>query len=158
MRSREYNVCVDQYADGLYRFALRLVESEVLAQDVVQDAFVRLWEKRHEVDGAKAKSYLFTSVYHASVDVIRRRRPTEDVAACSESYETLNHDVREVLNRGMALLPEVQRTAIMLRDYEGYSYAEIGEIAHLSETQVKVYIHRARTFLRKYIGHPDDLL
>jgi len=49
-------------------------------------------------------------------------------------------------------LPEIQRSVVLLRDYEGYSYNEIAEITGLSESQVKVYIFRARTFLKNYIG------
>ena len=49
-------------------------------------------------------------------------------------------------------MPDIQRTVILLRDYEGYSYKEIGDVTLLSEAQVKVYIFRARVFLKNYIG------
>jgi len=55
-------------------------------------------------------------------------------------------------------LPELQRMVLLLRDYEGYSYKEIGEMASLSESQVKVYIYRARVFLKKYIGKIEVLV
>jgi RNA polymerase sigma-70 factor (ECF subfamily) len=58
----------------------------------------------------------------------------------------------EILSEAVKLLPEIQRTVILLRDYEGYSYKEIGDITELSEAQVKVYIYRARVFLKNYIG------
>lgn len=160
MTAKEYNESVDLYADGLYRFALRLMNNQVVAEDLVQESFTRLWEKHDAVRAEKARSYLFTTLYNAAVDVMRTEKQQVSVEeAHSRSYEQQpNFDVQEHLNRGLALLPETQRTAILLRDYEGYSYAEIGEIANLSETQVKVYIHRARQFLRSYIGELDNIL
>jgi RNA polymerase sigma-70 factor (ECF subfamily) len=61
-------------------------------------------------------------------------------------------DLHEILNRGLSELSEIQRNVVLLRDYEGYSYQEIGEMTDLSEQQVKVYIFRARKFLKEYIG------
>ena len=58
----------------------------------------------------------------------------------------------------MARLPEIQRIVLTLRDYEGYSYQEIGEMTTLSESQVKVYIYRARVFLKNYIGKLEVLV
>ncbi len=75
--------------------------------------------------------------------------------------DTINHgysDLKEILNKAVEQLPDVQRSVILLRDYEGYSYREIGEIAGLSESQVKVYIFRARIFLKKFIGKPEVVI
>jgi RNA polymerase sigma-70 factor (ECF subfamily) len=55
-------------------------------------------------------------------------------------------------------LSEIQRNVILLRDYQGYSYAEIGEITGLNESQVKVYIYRARLALKEYLGSIDNLI
>lgn len=158
MRVKDYNACVEKVSDGLYRFALRLTNDTVVSQDLVQEAFTRLWVKRKEVERDGAKSYLFTTVYHAAIDLKRRAREIVEATENTAVYEPTHHDVQEVLNNGLALLPETQRTVILLRDYEGYSYKEIGVIAGLSEAQVKVYIHRARLFLREYIGNPNNLL
>jgi len=66
--------------------------------------------------------------------------------------------VTERVNEAVGKLPEIQRIVITLRDYEGYSYQEIGEITGLGESQVKVYIYRARLFLKNYIGKIDVLI
>ena len=58
----------------------------------------------------------------------------------------------------MEKLPEVQKSAILLRDYEGYSYKEIGEILELQESQVKVYIFRARKFLQNYLKSIETVI
>jgi RNA polymerase sigma-70 factor (ECF subfamily) len=74
------------------------------------------------------------------------------------SHTTQYTDLKEVLNRGLEQLPEIQKTVLLLRDYEGYNYAEIGAITGLSESQVKVYIFRARTFLKNYIGRMEAVI
>ena len=61
------------------------------------------------------------------------------------------NDVSEVLNQAISLLPADQQSVVLLRDYEGYSYDEIAEITGLNESQVKVYIYRARLFLKNYL-------
>ena len=66
--------------------------------------------------------------------------------------------LKEILNQGLEQLPEIQKTVLLLRDYEGYDYLEIGEITQLTESQVKVYIFRARTFLKNYIGKVEAVI
>ena len=66
--------------------------------------------------------------------------------------------VNEILHKAVMRLNETQRTVVLLRDYEGYSYQEIAEITNLSETQVKVYIFRARKFLKEIIGKKENVL
>ena len=63
-----------------------------------------------------------------------------------------------MLDFALQQLPDIQKSVILLRDYEGYSYKEIGDITNLSEAQVKVYIYRARLFLKKYIVSPEYVI
>jgi RNA polymerase sigma-70 factor (ECF subfamily) len=74
------------------------------------------------------------------------------------SHELQSLDLHEILSRGLSELSEIQRNVVLLRDYEGYTYQEIGEITDLSEQQVKVYIFRARKFLKEYIGTIEALI
>jgi RNA polymerase sigma-70 factor (ECF subfamily) len=67
-------------------------------------------------------------------------------------------DLKEVLHNAIGQLNDVQRSVVLLRDYEGYSYQEIADITGLNETQVKVYIFRARQFLKQYIGTMQNVL
>lgn len=60
-----------------------------------------------------------------------------------------------MLNEALQKLPEIQKSVVLLRDYEGYIYTEIAEITGLNESQVKVYIFRARVTLREYIKRLD---
>ena len=68
------------------------------------------------------------------------------------SMNLIYTDLNEILHEALERLPEQQKTAVMLRDYEGYSYKEIGEITGLSEAQVKINIYRGRLALKNYIG------
>ena len=158
MTTAQYNQCVDAYADGVYRFILKNIRDEEKARDIVQESFEKMWIKVAEISHEKARSYLFTTAYHTMIDMIRRdsRQAALDEATLQDhgySHEYLG--LKEILEKAVALLPEIQRSVIMLRDYEGYSYQEIGEITGLNESQVKVYIYRARTFLKNYIGRLD---
>jgi RNA polymerase sigma factor (sigma-70 family) len=158
MTTAQYNACVDAYADGVYRFILKNIRDEEKARDIVQDSFEKMWMKVSEVDHGKARSYLFTTAYHTMIDMIRRdSRQTEFDEASFErqGYRDEYSGLKEILDKALALLPEIQRSVILLRDYEGYSYQEIGAITGLNESQVKVYIYRARTFLKNHIGSID---
>jgi RNA polymerase sigma factor (sigma-70 family) len=161
MTTHEYNTCVDQYADGVYRFILKNIRDKDKARDIVQDAFEKLWVKVNEVEAAKVKSYLFTLAYNTMVDGIRREKFKGDFDMVDETnYTSQNtyNDLKAVLSEALAKLSEIQRSVILLRDYEGYNYDEIGQITGLNESQVKVYIYRARVFLKEYIGSLDHVI
>lgn len=162
MTTAEYNSCADLYSDGVYRFILKNLKDEPAAQDIVQESYVRLWEKVKDIAFEKAKAYLFTTAYHTMIDHIRKNQrlsPMDETynQTYDETPGTYN-DLKEVIDAAVAKLPDIQRSAIMLRDYEGYSYEEIGTILNLNESQVKVYIFRARTYLKQYIGSLDLVL
>jgi RNA polymerase sigma factor (sigma-70 family) len=161
MTAAQYNQCVDTYADGVYRFILKNIRDEEKARDIIQDSFEKMWIKVEEIAYEKAKSYLFTTAYHTMIDSIRRDRhqsELDDAALNTHSYRAEYTGLKQILEEAVARLPEIQRSVVLLRDYEGYSYQEIGEVTGLNESQVKVYIYRARTFLKNYIGSMDAVI
>ncbi len=158
MTTREFNQCVDTHADGLYRFILKNIKDEDAARDVVQDAYTKMWEKHENINGEKSKSYLFTAGYHTMIDYIRKRKRFFGADTELENLQSTDYgysDLQEVLHDALETLNEVQKSVLLLRDYEGYSYKEIGEIVNLNESQVKVYIYRARVAMKKYIGQME---
>jgi len=161
MTAAEYNSAVDAHADGIYRFALKHLRDEDLAKDVVQESYARLWSRIDQVDGAKAKSYLFTTAHHVIVDETRKGGR---IRRMEEHHEDLRHtsqsqpDLKEVLDAALATLPAIQRSVVLLRDLEGYTYEEIAELTGLNLPQVKVYIYRGRTALKERIGQLDLVL
>ncbi|HNV53401.1 MAG TPA: RNA polymerase sigma factor [Tenuifilaceae bacterium] len=161
MTVEEYNNCVDLYSDGIYRFALKLLKDTDSAEDNVQDSFEKLWVKHSELEFTKAKSYFFTTCYNGSIDILRKeKRRTEysNQLPDKEYSANINFDVSEVLGKAVDQLPEIQKSVLLLRDYEGYSYEEIGEITGLNESQVKVYIYRARLSLKNYLVSIENLI
>lgn len=154
MTIKDYNLCVDEYADSVYRFILKNVKSKDEAKDVVQDAFEKMWINKDNIDGKKTKSYLFSTAYHTMIDKIRKNKKQQltDTIPDYEVHENNYSDLQELLHQALDTLPDIQKSVILLRDYEGYSYEEISEITNLTESQVKVYIYRGRVALKKYIG------
>jgi RNA polymerase sigma-70 factor (ECF subfamily) len=161
MTVEEYNICVDDFSDGLFRFILKNIKDKDKANDIVQDTYEKLWLRVDEVAFSKAKSYLFSSGYHTLIDLIRREKKQTNLRDVLESeYANSNQytDLQDVLNEALEKLSEIQRSVILLRDYEGYSYDEIAEITGLNNSQVKVYIYRARLFLKNYIGNLEVVI
>jgi len=70
----------------------------------------------------------------------------------------LAHDVQQLIDEGVSRVNDFYRWLLTLRDFEGYSYQEIAEMTALSVDQVKVYIFRARRFLKQYIGKMEVLI
>ena len=155
MTEREYNQCVDQYADGVYRFILKNMQVPEDAQDVVQSAFEKMWKNHQDVHVETAKSYLFTVAYNQMIDHIRKNKRMTLVDEFSESSKiswSRQANLKQELEKALQQLTPLQKSLILLKDYEGYSYDEIGKITSLNASQVKVYLHRARMQLKEYIG------
>ena len=151
MTEQDYNNCVDEHSNGVYRFIVKNIRSTQDAEDIVQSAFEKLWVNRERVTPLKAKSYLYTVAYHQMIDVIRKenKKPTtnEYMEVDQVTHQT-SSELKQNLLSAINQLNPTQKSLVLLKDYEGYSYQEIGEIMNLSESQVKVYLHRARLFLK----------
>ncbi len=161
MSIEHFNRCVDDHSDGVYRFILKNIKDEEKARDIVQDAFEKLWHKLETVAPEKIKSYLFSTAYHTMIDVIRKDKRMIGMEIIHDemySHSAQYTDLNEVLHEAVDKLPEIQRSVLLLRDYEGYSYNEIAVITGLNQSQVKVYIYRARESMKKYIGKMEMLI
>lgn len=161
MTASEYNQCVNQYADNVYRFIVKNLRHEEDARDIVQTAFEKMWRNRDVVDVLKSKSYLFTVAYNQMIDHIRKTKRIylkDEFAAETSIQERKINNAKQVLNEALNRLSEMQRSLVMLKDYEGYSYEEIGQIMSLNESQVKVYLHRARLVLKNYLVSPENVI
>lgn len=154
MTAKEYNTAVDQFSDNIYRFALKHLRNEMSARDIVQETFTKVWIKHEEISYEKVKSYLFTTAYHAIIDWVKKDGRNGDFEQVTNTHSTefsTSFDLQEILNEALDRLPEIQKTVVLLRDYEGYNYGEIAEVTGLNESQVKVYIFRARQTLKEYL-------
>jgi RNA polymerase sigma-70 factor (ECF subfamily) len=161
MTEREYNECVNQYADNVFRFIVKNLRHEEDAKDIVQSAFEKLWRNKEMVENAKSKSYLFTVAYNQMIDHLRKvKRVTlkDEFHAETKVHHQPVNNMKKALQEALNRLNEVQKSLVMLKDYEGYSYEEIGQITGLNEGQVKVYLHRARLALRNYLVSPENVM
>jgi RNA polymerase sigma-70 factor (ECF subfamily) len=144
----------------LYRFALRFLNNEEEAKDVVQEVFIKVWNGRdqmHEVQNWEAWCMRITR--NLSLDRIRSlsRKPAQPLDQAINVHQTEptpyeNAEIQESMQSigtFIASLPEKQRQIIHLRDVEGYSYNEICEILELDMNQVKVNLFRARNAVRE---------
>ena len=161
MTEKEYNQCVNQYADNVYRFIVKNLRHEEDARDIVQTAFEKLWRNRESVESEKSKSYLFTVAYNQMIDHIRKVKRIhlkDDFAEDGRVLQpTTGSNLKKTLMEALSRLNETQKSLVMLKDYEGYSYEESGEIMGLNESQVKVYLHRARQTLRTYLVSAENI-
>ncbi|MBN1822387.1 MAG: RNA polymerase sigma factor [Prolixibacteraceae bacterium] len=161
MTIEEYNKAVDLFSDRVFRFVVKNIKDVHKAEDIVQDSYEKLWKYYENVNFLKVRQYLFSTAYHTLIDRIRKEKrisSTEDMKLAENGHNEQFSDIKEVLNEAIEKLPEIQKMVLLLRDYEGYSYKEIAEVAELNESQVKVYIYRARVFLKEYIGSIDVLV
>lgn len=160
MTEFEYNQCVNQYADNVYRFIVKNLRHEEDARDIVQSAFEKMWRNRESVEAEKSKSFLFTVAYNQMIDHIRKSKRIqlkEEFTEDGRSQQQRNGNLKKTLMEALNRLNETQKSLVMLKDYEGYSYEEIGQIMDLNESQVKVYLHRARLALRNYLVSPENV-
>ena len=161
MTEKDYNECVTNYADNVFRFILKNLRHEEDARDIVQTAFEKLWRARHEVEAAKCRSYLFTIAYHQMIDHLRKMKKIQLRAEFREEVRVADGQtpsLKKLLEQALCRLNETQRSLVLLKDYEGYSYQEIGQITGLNESQVKVYLHRARIQLKNYLVSLENII
>ncbi len=161
MTEKEYNICVTNYADNVFRFIIKNIRHEEDARDIVQTAFEKMWKNRDQVDNDKAKSFLFTVAYNQMIDHIRKNKKVIIADEVSEDYKVgfqPNFELKKKLNAALNTLSDLHKSLVLLKDYEGYNYDEIGKITGLKESQVKVYLHRARIQLKEYLGSIEQVL
>jgi RNA polymerase sigma-70 factor (ECF subfamily) len=161
MTVKEYNIAVEEYADSVYRFIRSNLKDDDRANDIVQDSYEKLWRHVAQVDFIVAKSWLFSTAYHNMIDIIRREKRMTILEGTHENeifYESDYNGLNDVLHIALERLPEQQKSVVLLRDYEGYTYKEIGEITGLSEAQVKINIYRGRLALKNFIGKIETVI
>jgi RNA polymerase sigma factor (sigma-70 family) len=161
MTVKEYNRSVEEYADSVYRFIRANLKDNDRSNDIVQDSYEKLWRNVSVIAYPVVKSWLFSTAYRGMIDIIRKEKR---MTTLDETYENtaINEsqysDLNEILHKAIERLPEHQKTSVLLRDYEGYSYKEIGDITGQTEAQVKINIYRGRLALKSYIGQIETVL
>jgi RNA polymerase sigma-70 factor (ECF subfamily) len=133
-----------------------MVRDKDEAKDLVQESFVRLWEKGKGLQPEQIKSWLFTTGYRLSLAHIEKSKKfvSEEFLSDFQTQAIDNPDLKSIIQESLLLLSEAQKSILMLRDYEGFQYKEIADILEISEESVKVQLFRAR---QKIKNHLKDL-
>jgi len=151
----QYNDAVKSYARNIFRFVFKNLKDKDASEDLVQDCFMKLWQNRASVDSSKIKSWLFSVAHHAMINYAKaeaRKTSLDNAEVNLLSTGSLPEpDLKELIEKSLQELTPLQRSIILLRDFEGYNYKEIGDILKLSEPQVKVYLFRARQRMKDSI-------
>jgi RNA polymerase sigma-70 factor (ECF subfamily) len=118
------------------------------ARDVVQDVFEKLWIHAERIEVEKAKSWLYTCAHNTMLNFIKRRNRLSYMQSVQldsgSSVDRFTFESNEIIEKTVSMLPPLQKSILLLRDLEGYSYEEIGALLELNPSQVKVYLFRAR--------------
>lgn len=154
--------------DKLYRFSLRITGNEMEAEDVVQEVFIKVWDKREQMhDIQNPEAWCMTLTKNLSFDKIKsKHRLTTEISEAHQLIDSKltpyqSFEKKETFSRIKKLmdeLPEKQKLAMHLRDIEGMTYDEIAETLDITLQQVKVNIHRARTFVRERLIQDENFM
>lgn len=143
-----YTNIVRENQSGLMRYALNFLGSVDDARDVVQDVFEKLWIHAERIEVEKAKGWLYTCAHNTMLNFIKRRNRLSYVQSiqldAGSSVDRFSFESNEIIEKTVSMLPPLQKSILLLRDLEGYTYEEIGDLLELNPSQVKVYLFRAR--------------
>jgi RNA polymerase sigma-70 factor (ECF subfamily) len=149
----EFSILYRRYAPDVFRFALHLSRDRHEAEDITSETFVRAWTSPEPIRLATVKGYLFAIARNLFLQRLRKRRrhvaledELRDPAGDPLARVEQSSQVRVVLD-GMQRLPEIDRTALLMRARDGMAYAEIARALGITLASVKVKIHRARIAL-----------
>ena len=155
MKKHEYNFVIDELSAQLYRYAFHFLRNQEDAKDIIQDVFEKMWLNRKTIELETVKPWLYRCTHNAMVNFIAKKSRTsymsnQELPKTTSPFDS-SFESMQVVDRMVSILPPTQKSIILLRDIEGYTYKEIGLILDLSASQVKVYLFRARMKIKKQL-------
>lgn len=162
-----FQLLFEEFYSPLCFYACRYLKSSQECEDLIQDVFFDLWDKRHEIAiNDSFRSYILACVRNRCLNVIRRKRIKLDFEESMMRDECSNHDDIEELysvselehriKRVLNALPDNQRTAFMMSRYQNKTYQQIAEEMNVSIKSIEVYIGKAlrsmRNELKEYLS------
>jgi len=160
MDLQEFQIKVYPLKNKLFRFARRMLDQTEEAEDVVQEAFIKLWNRREKLDEYRSVEALaMITVKNLCLDRIKSRRyPVENMEDhrrflenLQEAAKTDHSDMISRIHRAIKTLPAQQQIIIHLRDIEGYEFEEIAEVVEMQENAIRVALSRARKRIRELL-------
>jgi RNA polymerase sigma-70 factor (ECF subfamily) len=155
LKKHEYNFIIDELSAQLYRYAFHFLRNQEDAKDIIQDVFEKMWLNRKTIELETVKPWLYRCTHNAMVNFIAKKSRTsymsnQELPKTTSPFDS-SFESMQVVDRMVSILPPTQKSIILLRDIEGYTYKEIGLILDLSASQVKVYLFRARMKIKKQL-------
>jgi RNA polymerase sigma-70 factor, ECF subfamily len=162
---------VERHSSTVYNLALRMMNNPQEAEEVLQETFISAFRALDRFEGrSQLGTWLYRIAYNAALMRLRKRElatsSIDEPHVNDEGEElprqlidwtglpddvVLSRELHEVLGKAVGTLPETLRSVFVLRDIEGLSTAEVAETLSLTETNVKVRLHRARMALREHL-------
>lgn len=144
---------------GVVNVAYRLCGEAQLAEDAAQEAFIRAWRRLGSFrSGSPLRPWLYRVAVNAALDMLRKRKPQADIdvlplRAGGADPQALAeaHERRRAVQQAVLALPEASRAALVLREYEGLSYAEIAQVLEIPTGTVMSRLSYARAQLAKVL-------
>ena len=157
----QYQQVIAQYRQRVYSFAHYSLRASEDAEDITQEVFIKLWQHWQKIDHSKLNAWLMRVAHNAVIDLVRKRKnqkeltddyaePDMQATAEAETGKTIDDAAfKEQLMAAIYALDDPFRSIVIMRDIQGMSYADIQHTLDMSESQVKVYLHRSRRKLRE---------
>lgn len=155
MQISEYNRVVETIGPALYRFALKNLNDPDQAQEIVQVTLEKLWTHSQQETIEHLRAWCFRVASNAIADWYRQRSRFQELSPSIEPLVEPAHfdaGLKNLIHLALNQLSVPQKLAVTLRDLEGYSYAEIGDITGQNEAQVKINLFRGRQKLREILS------
>ena len=154
----QYQQTIDQYRQRVFSFAYYSLRTREDAEDITQDVFIRLWQHWRKIDHERVGAWLMRVAHNSVIDHIRRHKneklrvdlpDTLEDAVSVEDSELESQEFQQHLETAISTLKDPYRSILIMRDIQGLSYQDVEQTLNLSQSQVKVYLHRARRQLRE---------
>lgn len=157
---KRFEMLYQKYRDTVYGYLYYMCREEELAQDLAQETFLKIFQGMRRFRGeCSEKTWCLTVARNTFLSYARKKRPMllgeeileteEDAQANGPEEQVIRQEERKLVRDVLAKLLEDERTILLLRDYEGVSYEEIARIMNITESNVKVRLHRIRKKYRK---------
>lgn len=165
-KDRTFDELYFRYRDLLVRFVYIRMKSIPISEEIVQEVFTSIWERRKTlVIQKKFSSYIYTSVRYVTLDYIKSNtitdqyikevldRNTTDCSGNNATEDAIFHDeLQEAVDKATSLLPKKAKEVFILSRIKQYSNKEIAEELNVSHETVKYHIAYALKFMRTYLG------
>ncbi len=164
-----FQLLYDRYRNRIYQTAIRYLKSPLLAQEVVQDVFLKLWFERTNIkEGQCIEAWLYTVAKNNLINRLKKiarewktidgLKLITETAVNNTDNKVQESQYNELLQKAIQSLPEQQQKVFQLARYERLTYAQIGERMSISPLTVKTHMTRALAHIKAYLSHHGELL